>query len=267
MRFDPLTGFRVSLAIAALAGGWLLAVWLAADDLYDRLGMSMHAVTFLAIFFLISAILVALLFRSFARIKADLAAGRGIVARWVVDRDTWTAFAAPAEEMQRGDKLALLGLIWGFVVIICGGLALAVPRDWHIFAWIGAGIGSIATLAFLAGTRVDRAQLEYRTGEVIIGRSGLLFNGILHVWDTWLSWLEDARYTDAPVAMLTISYAYWARYGPQGLSVRVPVPPGQDELGRQVEAQLRGNAGKPVRRRAPRLKKGAAVAETKGERP
>jgi hypothetical protein len=85
---------------------------------------------------------------------------------------------------------------------------------------------------------------------VIVGRRGLVVNGVLHVWDTWLSWLEGARVIEAAVPMLQIEYAYWARYGPQSNTVRLPIGPADMQTAVHLADSLNAlaSAGSPRRR-------------------
>jgi hypothetical protein len=238
MRSDPRIGYWVSLAIAGLSGLWLLSLYGFSDELYERLGSNMHAITFLAIFLLLTGWLVSRLFASFVRIRSELHGGRGVLGRWHVDRATWHKFAGPAETMERKDKLALLGLLYFFIALVCGGLALSVPRDAHIFGYIALGMAVLVTGAFLLGTHIYASQLQYRTGEIIVGRRGVSVDGVLHAWDNWLSWPEGAEVIERPVPMLVVGYGYWTRYGPQHVSVRMPVMAGDLAMAREVKAKV-----------------------------
>ncbi len=238
MRSDPRIGYWISLGIAGLSGLWLLSLFFVSDELYDRLGMNMHAITFLAIFLLLTGWLVSRLFASFVRIRSELHSGRGVLGRWHVDRQTWRKFAGPAQAMERKDKLALLGMLYVFIVLICGGLALSVPRDAHIFGYIGLGIAALVTGAFLLGTHIYASQLQYRTGEVIVGRRGVSVDGVLHAWDNWLSWPEGGEVIERPVPMLVVGYGFWTRYGPQHVAVRMPLMSSDLDMAREVAAKV-----------------------------
>jgi hypothetical protein len=140
--------------------------------------------------------------------------------------------------MERGDKQALLLTMYVLIALVCGGLAVAVPDDAAIFGWIAAGIAVIVTAGFLVGQRSFTKQLVYRGGDVIVGRRGALVNGVLHVWDAWLSWLEGASVNDRKPPMLSISYGYWARYGPQIVTVCIPFAPEHISLATEARAAL-----------------------------
>lgn len=231
VRSDPRIGYYVSLAIAGVSGFWLLSLFFMAETWESVFGYNVHPITFLSIFLLLTGLAVSQLFRGYAKVRRDLEAGENVLARWTVDAQTWRRFAGPAHELESADKRGVLMLLYVFIAVICGGLALALPRDAHIFGWIALGLAAIVTIAFLVGLRVYERQLVFRDGKVVIGRGGLMFNGILHVWDNWLSWLEGAEVVADPAPMLVVVYAYWARYGPQTVVVRIPLPKHDVQIG------------------------------------
>jgi hypothetical protein len=268
LRSDPRIGLVMSLVVAGLGLGWLVALAMASDDIFGRLGMGMHAVTFIAVFLVAASLATAQLFRTFLRVRDDLLAGRDVLARWHVDRETWERFSGVAEQMDRREKRGILLMIWVAVLVICGGLAAALPRDAAIFAAIGAGIAAMVGAAFLIGRRIHRSGHIYRTGEVIVGRRGLIVNGMLHVWGVWLSWLVEARVENRPVPMLQIAYAWWTLgFGPQGQTVLLPLAAPDLPMARQVAAAIaRPSRGARVRPRRGQSPGGGETGGRAGQR-
>lgn len=240
----------VALVVAAMALGWLLGQWLAGDAVFAALGYATHAITLLSIFALIAGLAVALLFRRFATVRSDLLAGRNVVARWSVDAEVYTAFAARAIAADRADKRGALLAVLFFVAVIFGLFALFDPEAAPAMLGMAVVVGLLMVAAYLLGGRVMRRQLEPASREVIVGTDGLLVNGVLHVWSAFLTWLADASLTAGPPASLVITYAYLARFGPQFVSVMLPVPPEAVHLAEAVVARLgpqRGRRGRPGR--------------------
>lgn len=85
MRSDPRIGLSVCSAIAVAALAWLGGQWIAAGAIFERLGYAMHAITLFSIFTVLAAGAAAGVFWRFARVKAELLAGRRVLARWHVD--------------------------------------------------------------------------------------------------------------------------------------------------------------------------------------
>ena len=124
MRFDPLRGAFVSLLIAAASLVWFVAIRMADEALFRRLGYAMHAATLLAIFALIAGLAVAALFLRFHHVRTELLQGRRVVARWRVDAATFKAFAPRALDSDRSEKRQALAAVAAFVVVIFGAFAL-----------------------------------------------------------------------------------------------------------------------------------------------
>lgn len=238
MRSNPLIGAWISFGVAATAAVWLVLQWVVRDDLFAALGYAMHAITLLAVFALIAGLAVALLFRRFARVRADLLAGRNVIARWTVAAAEFEAFAARAVAADRADKLGALALVVGLVLLIFGAFALFDPEAAPAMLGMAGVIALLMAGAYLLGGRVMRRQLEPASREVIVGTDGLMLNGVLHVWSAMLTWLAGVDLDQGPPATLEVSYAYLARFGPQYVTVMLPVPQSALPLARQVVEQL-----------------------------
>lgn len=254
MQSDPRIGLGLSLLICGAAALWLLAQWVASDAVWDMLwpvlGYGVHAITFLAIFAVIACPLVALLFYRYSRVKADLLAGRNVIARWTVDPASFKSFRAVAEARDRAEKRGALYVILFFIVLIFGGIALIDLQVAPFMLAAGAVMALLAAIAFWLSNRVRKRHLQMRSGEIIVGTEGLLVNDVLHVWSAFLSWLVGAEIEKAPRPILTITYAFWGRYGPQFVGVMLPIGPGQMDLALAVEARLRQAIDKaPPKRR------------------
>lgn len=243
MLSDPRIGLAASLIVAVLSAGWLAAQWLMSDALFEALGYAEHAITFLAIFLLLCGIAVALLFARLVRVKADLLAGRNVIARWSVDPQSFRVFAVVAEKREREEKRGALFLVLFFVVVIFGAFALFDLEAAPFMLSIAAAVAVAVVLAFLFGNRVRRKQLEPRSGEIIVGTDGVLVNGVLHVWHAFLTWLRGASLEPGPPAILTIAYAFLARYGMQEVAVMLPVPADAAPQAERAEQQLNNAAG------------------------
>jgi hypothetical protein len=115
---------------------------------------------------------------------------------------------------------------------------------------MAAALMGVIALAFLYGNRVRRKQLKPRSGEIIVGTDGLLVNDVLHVWRTPLSWFSGVSIEAGSPALMTITYAFLARYGVQFVDVMVPVPADAMALAQKVEQTL--NTGGGRRRARPR---------------
>jgi hypothetical protein len=251
MLSDPRIGLNVCYALAAAAGLWVLANVLAGDALYDLIGDGVYPITMLAIFVGVSALAVGLLiFRSYARVKTDLLAGRGVIARWHADRDSFAAVGLISEAADRAEKRGALLLIFFFVAVIFGAFALFDPEAAPFMLAVGGAVVVMTTIAFVIGNRVRRKQLEFRNGDIIIGPDGLIVNDVLHMWGGFMASLDAAEVLAGPPEVLAIAYGTVTRAGRQVTRVLLPVPPAQRELAAEAAGQLlAANHLRPRRRR------------------
>lgn len=250
MRTDPRLGMVVSLALVAAAAVWLALAWLAGDSLHAALGDLSHAITLLAILVFLAGIGVALLFRRYAAVRADLLAGRNVIAQWHVDAEAFRAFAGIADARDRSEKRGALLLMLGFLALAFGGMALFDPEVAVPMLSVGALVALLLTGAYLMSNRIRRSHLEPASGEVIVGTEGLLVNGVLHVWIAFLSWLVDAELEAGKQPVLVITYAILVRYGPQFVTVPLPVPARALAQAEEVVRRLGERLGRPPSRRA-----------------
>jgi hypothetical protein len=255
MQSDPRKGVWISAGFAALAAAWLLAQPAFGDALFERLSYAVYATDLVAVLVLLAGLAVALLFRRYAAVKSDLMAGRHTIARWTADPASFRSFAAVADARDEGDKRMMLLVVFGFIVVIFGAFAVFDPEVAPFMLTVAAGLMAVMVVAFLLGGRVRRKQLEPRSREMIVGRDGLLVNDVLHVWRTPLSWLVGTRIEPGPPTVLTVTYAFLARYGAQPVDVLLPVPDDALPLARLVEQSLtspvaRAAAGVRAGRRA-----------------
>jgi hypothetical protein len=238
----------MSPLICAAAGLWLLGQLFAGEALWETLwpvlGYGTHAITLLSIFAVVTCPFVALLFYRYARVKADLVAGRNVIARWTVDRASFKKFSPVAEARDLAEKRGALYLIFFFVFVIFGAVALMDPEVALPILAAAVALALIVTMAFWFGNRIRKRHLQMRSGEIIVGTDGLLVNDVLHVWSAFLSWLVGADVEKGPPPILTITYGFWGRYGPQFVGVMLPIGPGQMDLALAVKERLQQALGK-----------------------
>lgn len=225
MLADPRAWLRRALILLALPALWFAALALDSDALFDRFGMNMHAITFLALFVATVAGVAAAIFSRFATVRAELLEGRRTLARWRVDEPTLRALAPVALAEDEADKRGALLAVFGFVALIFGAFALADRRAAPFMLAVAELLLLAVSIAYLVGRRIGADHWAWRGGEAIIGERGLIFNGVLHVWAAPLSWLAGARLTDDPPA-LRVDYRHLSRAGVQSVEAIVPAPPG-----------------------------------------
>jgi hypothetical protein len=241
MMTDPRVGLRISLFVGAAAALWLVSLWPFSDAVWAAFGMGMHAITFVAIFLLVASAPVALLFQQLAAVRADLLAGRNVIARWRVEPALFETHSKKELARDEDEKRSALFLILGLIIASFGAISLFDPRAAGGMAAIGTGVCVIILAAYWLGGRAARERFELRTGEIIVGERGLVINGVLHVWGTYASWLSRVEIETGPPPALLVTYAYFARHGAQPATVSLPFTEDQMELAHLVQSRLQSS--------------------------
>lgn len=240
MLTDPRLGLMVSLVAALAIAAWLVVQFVFDAELAAAFGMNRHAVTYFAIVGLVFALAAALVFAQFHRVRSDLLAGRNVLAEWTVDPAVFARVAAVAEHRDQSEKRGALILILVFTAVIFAAFAVFDPEAAPGMLGIGVAFSAVIVLAFLYGGRVRRIQMQRRSERIIVGRDGLLVNGILHVWAVPLTWLVGADFAPRPPASLNVTYAVLGRAGPLLQTVVLPAPEQALPLAEQAALELNG---------------------------
>jgi hypothetical protein len=244
MRIDPRIGFTVSLLIFGAGALWLLTQWLAFDAIRDPpwpiLGFRSHVITFLALFAVIACTSAALLFYRYLSVKADLLAGRNVIARWTVNPACVEEFSRIAGARARAEKRRALYVMLLLSVLLFGAMALIHPEV--ALPILVAVALALLLLALEVGDRKTRFQTS--SAKTVVGTEGVLVNDALHVWNTPLSWLVGAEIEKGPPPVLRITYAFCC-YGFQFVRVVVPLGPDHLDLALAVVQRLQQGVDKP----------------------
>lgn len=229
MRLNPRIGQAVCLILAALAACWLATDWLADQFLAQKMGMARHALTYLALIVLFSALVVAVMFRNLARLRENLQAGYGVIAAWRIDEPAWTAVAQRAVADEQREKRIVLRTVWICIALIFTAFALLDQKAAPVMLGIGFLLLLVMGVAYLAGMWLSGRRSTFAGGTVVIGYKGLLMNGVLHCWDNWRARLVSVSLNrlEKP-AQLHIIYRQRMRSTEE--EVRLLVPVGPDDL-------------------------------------
>lgn len=161
--------------------------------------------------------------------------------------EEWAKFA----QWNYGEEASEKKFLWWFIfvisLVVCLGF-MAVMQD-EASVWVfGELMGLMAVLWILA---VIVPRLTYRrhfksSGEVYVGQNGIYISGSVHSWNTWGSQLDSTTFKADPLPHIEVVYSYMMVAGRflfffrNYVLVRIPIPASQEEMGREVAAQLKG---------------------------
>lgn len=163
-----------------------------------------------------------------------------ILAHWTYSPEEWKLYT---EREHKEDAAAKRGLFFmiAIIAVIVGIIFFAFVReDALIIALIILGIIAIAGLAAFFSTLCNYLNNKRHHGEVYISLDGVYLNRQVHVWNSLGNLLEDISYdskkNQSPRIILT--YSAPAKNGRNSYTVRIPVPPGQEEAAREIVSRI-----------------------------
>jgi hypothetical protein len=193
-----------------------------------------YALTCVAGFFAVSALIAALVFFARAATWDALARGQDVLAHWTYGEAEWQAYSRAEFEEEKTEKRNL----W----MVMAGIALLVGVIFFIGDRRGGGIVLLVMLGLILVTgalafglpRLTLARNRRSQGEALISSNAVWLSGALHAWKGWGAKLESVRLREETPAILEIVYSSPNRTGRQNTTVRVPVPRGQEQAAQQV---------------------------------
>jgi hypothetical protein len=193
-----------------------------------------YALTCVAGFIAVSALIAALAFWSRAAAWDKVARGQDVLAHWTYSESDWQAYTQAEFEQEKTDKRNL----W----LVVAGIALLVGMIFFIGDRRGGGIVLLVMLGLILVTgvlafgmpRLTLARNRRAQGEVVIASNAVWLSGVLHTWKGWGAKLESVYLREDTPAVLEIVYSTPNRTGRQNTTIRVPVPPGQGQVAQQV---------------------------------
>lgn len=189
----------------------------------------------------ITGIIVIMMYRGRARAAGSILKGENVLAHWTYTAEQWQEYSKKDYTLDKRAKWQLYGLVMVVTAVVTIGFWLFHRDSGTIMLGVFLGLGVLLPIVILLTTNYDHWQNTKYHGEVYIARDGAYIGRKLHLWKGWGASLDDINY-DEPSRLLVIDYSMPSRNGRDTATVRIPVPPGQDDKARQIMTELAGTA-------------------------
>ena len=186
-----------------------------------------------------TGIVVILMYRGRARAADGILSGKNVLAHWTYTNEQWLEYSEKDYTLDKSAKWQLFLLVMGVTAVVTIGFWLFHRDSGLIMLGIFLGLGVLLSIVILLTTNYDHWQNTKYHGEVYIARDGAYVGRKLHLWKGWGAGLDDINY-DEENRLLLIEYSMPSRNGRDTATIRIPVPPGQDDKARQVMTELAG---------------------------
>jgi hypothetical protein len=165
-----------------------------------------------------------------------------VLAYWTYTPEQWRQYTEEEHKDDAAAKRGLFLLIAVIAVIVGIIMAIAIGENFHIIALIILGIIAIAGLAAFFSTFAAYRYNKKHHGEVYITADGAYFNRQMHIWKGMGNQLEDISLDNdgSGLNRLNITYSALAAYKRNSYTIRIPVPPGQENTANNIAGQIAG---------------------------
>ena len=193
------------------------------------------AISFLAFFFVIISVIVAVIYMRQAAVLARIFSGQDLLAHWTYQKDEWSEYTEKENVREKVGKTRLFILVSGIALVV-GIIFVLVTHD-SGGVWVMASI--ITLIAILAFTAWFTSWYDYRQnrknlGEAYITPKAVYLNKRLYTWGNLGSWLESVNIQDSTPPYIEFKYVAAAHAIVQEYTVNVPVPHGKEQEARDL---------------------------------
>ena len=201
-----------------------------------------YALTCVAGFFAVVALIAALVFFARAATWDRLARGQDVLAHWTYGEAEWQAYSQADFEAEKMEKRSLWLVVAGIALLVGVIFFIGDPRGGRVVLLVMLGLIMVTGALAFGMPRLTLARNRRSQGEAVISSGAVWLSGALHTWKGWGAKLESVRLRDDTPAILEIVYSSPNRTGRQNTTVRVPVPCGQENTAQHVVEYFRDPA-------------------------
>ncbi len=200
------------------------------------------ALSFVSIIVAVTGIIVVFMYWGRARTLDGILRGEGLLAHWRYKPAEWLAYAEKDYRADKQAKWGLYRLVMVITAVVAFGFWLFHRDSGAIMVGVFLGLGALLAAVIWASTSYDHWQNHRYQGEVYLARDGAYVGREVHLWKGWGASLDDLNYNEQE-RLLELTYSMPSNTGRNSATVRIAVPPGEEEKARQVLQTLSQQAG------------------------
>ena len=199
-----------------------------------------YAISFVSFFGVIVGMVVVLVYNGLSSRFDAIVGGMEVLAHWTYPPEVWKKYS-DAEYEESVAEVKPLFIITSAMCLVAGVGAVLWDPEPGIYV-LGVMVFTIVLMglaAFLTRRHLHHDNLR-SPGEAIISRRAVLLNNRLFYWDYFGSRLEKVEVRkgkDYSVLIFT-TWAPTMQFG-QSYSLRVPIPPGEEEKAQEIASILK----------------------------
>ena len=186
------------------------------------------------------AIIAMVIYLQMARILDRITKKENVLAYWQYSPEEWKVYTEQEHEEDATARRNLFFMV-AVIALIVGIVFMLIKREnFLIIAVIILGIIAIAGISAWASGLANYLNNKRRLGDVYISLDGAYLNRQVHIWKGIGNKLEAVSFEEDEHQRprIKIDYSSPGRGSRNYYSVRIPVPPGQEELAQRIVADI-----------------------------
>lgn len=191
------------------AGSFALVIIVAFID-FDALPIH-PAIVMISIFFLIMAIIIALMFRSREKKLQSLISGENLLASWTLNKAQKNAYVNYLFKHEKGKNSVILLSISLIAIVVFGLFILMIDEGKLAMFLVLIGLLVLLSIFAFGMPLYYRYQNSKNDGKILIGAKFAYINGYFHNWDFVLSGLSKVKVMKTPFYGINLVYYYTDR--------------------------------------------------------
>lgn len=207
--------------LAVIAAIILILTFTDGSPVYEAFALS-----FIAIFLVISFVVIALVFRNRAKKMRRLLDGGALIDKWTLDKQQLAEFVNTLYKERREKSKALIVVIGILFVIVTIPFLFILEDEIGLFLLIIGSAFAIILFSSIFFPWYYKVRNLKGDGQVLIGAKYIYINGFFHNWDYPLSGLNKIKTIKKPFHGIHLSYYYTDRTLRHSHEIKIPVPEG-----------------------------------------
>lgn len=210
--------------------------YLADIDPYD----GGFAISLVSILIAVTAAIVGLMFIGQAKKVDQILRGQGVLAHWIYPVDLWRQYAEKEYKTEKAQKKFLVIIVAAFAIFFGLLFWLLDPKPGFIVFLVMMALIGLITLTWQVTAWYNyQKNTSNTTKQVYITKNAVYLNNILYEWTTALtSFKKVVLQKNKNLHLLVFVFTSLNRTGPQTYTIRVPIPPDQQENAKYIAEQI-----------------------------
>ncbi len=166
--------------------------------------------------------------------------GQGVLAHWIYPVDLWREYAEKEYKTEKAQKKFLVIIVAAFAIFFGLLFWLLDPEPGFIVFLVMMALIGLITLTWQVTAWYNyRKNTSNTTKQVYITKDAVYLNNTLYDWTTALTSFEKVLLQkNKNLNLLVFVFTSLNRTGPQTYTIRVPIPPDQQENAKYIAEQI-----------------------------